>query len=291
MGIFYGIFSFLTFALSALGLVWPVFLYGLISHFIVWVLCAIHTVNCRHQYPQYVQWAEEDEKDRSKLVHQESFRRQNRYWCFWNYIPLMGGFSTYFMGARMHKPILKWIGALSTILVALLYFYLTMLAQVSSGVLTAMALVIAYSSICIHPLLAGYYFEEYLDAAAVQWTEDIEEYPQLEGRSWRVRNSLWQVLTCIPHFGSLGLFWAGITRENGKVLFLASVLCILDVACLAVPGMIMGNPALLQAQPMMEGVAAGINALWIFMYTWIIFTGAMIRQEMLRVRAIQEMQF
>lgn len=290
LGIFYGLSSFLTFVVSALGLVWPVLLYGLISHAVVWVLCTIHTLNCRQQFRQYVQWAEEDQ-NRHALVYQESFRRHNRYWCFWDCIPLMGGFATYFMGARMNKPVLKWVGALSTLLVAGLVFYLTMLAQVTSGVLTVLCLVIAYSGVCIHPLLAYYFFEDYLDVAAARWEEDIAEYPQMESRSWRIRNSLWQVLTCVPYFGSLGLFWAGITRENGKVLLKASILFILEIACLAVPGVIMGNESLLQTMPAMEGVAAAVNTLWIFVYALIIFTGACIRQQMLRIRAIQEMRF
>lgn len=290
LGIFYGISSFVTFAVSAMGLVWPVLLYGLISHAIVWVLCTIHTLNCRQQYRQYARWVEED-KVRSELVKQESFRRQNKYWCFWDCIPLMGGLSTCFMGARMKKPVLKWIGALSTVLVAAMVFCLTMQEQVTSGVLTVVCLVIAYTSICMHPLIAYYYFEDYLDAAAAQWEEDIQEYPQIANRSWRVRNSLWQVLTCVPYFGSLGLFWAGITRESGKVLLNASLLFILEAACLAVPGMLMGNEALLQSYPALEGVAAGINTLWFFVYALIVFTGAFIRQEMLRIRAIQEYRF
>ena len=166
-----------------------------------------------------------------------------------------------------------------------------MLEQVTSGVLTTVALVIAYCSICVHPLLFGYFFEDYLDVSAAQWEEDLVEYPQIEKRSWRIRNSLWQVLTCVPFFGSLGLFWVGITRESGKVLLTASILCVLEAACLTVPSMIMGNEALLQAQPMMEGVAASINAIWVFVYALIVFTGAVIRQEMLRIRAEQEMQF
>lgn len=290
LGIFYGISSFLTFVVSALGLVWPILLYGLISHAIVWVLCTIHTLNCRQQFRQYVQWAEEDKK-RPKLVYQESFRRHNKYWCFWDCIPLMGGFATYFMGARMNKPVLKWVGVLSTLLVAGLMFYLTMLEQVTSGVLTVLCLVIAYSSICIHPLIAYCFFEDYLDVAAAVWEEDIAEYPKMERRRWRVRNSLWQVLTCVPYFGSLGLFWAGITRENGSVLLRALILFVLELACLAVPGAIMGNEALLQAMPAMEGVAAAVNAVWIFVYALIVFTGASIRQEMLRIRAEQEMRF
>ena len=290
LGIFYGISSLVTFVVSALGLVWPVLLYGLVSHAIVWVLCTIHTFNCRQQYQQYAQWVAEDEK-RLELVKQEPFRRRNLYWCFWDCIPLMGGFATFHIGAKLNKPILKWFGVISTLVVMGLYFYLTMLEQVTSGVLTTAGLVIAYCSICVHPLLFGYFFEDYLDVSAAQWEEDVAEYPQMESRSWRVRNSLWQVLTCVPFFGSLGLFWAGITRESGRVLLAASVLCVLEVACLAAPGAIMGNEALLQAIPIMEGVAAGINALWIFAYALIVFTGAVIRQEMLRIRAIQEMQF
>ena len=290
LGIFYGISSLVTFIISALGLAWPVLLYGLISHAIVWVLCTIHTLGCRQQYPQYAQWAQEDQ-NRSALTAQPSFRLRNSFWTFWDYIPLMGGFATYFMGAKMGNKKLQWFGALSTLVVAGLFFYLTMLEQVTSSVLIAISIVIAYCSICIHPLIAVYYFEDYLDVAAAQWEEDVQEYPQMENRSWRISNSFWQILTCIPSFGSLGLFWAGITRENGWVLLRACVLCLLEVGCLAVPSVIMGNEALLQAQPVMEGVAAGINALGIFVYALVVFTGALIRQDMLRIRAEQEMRF
>lgn len=290
LGIYYGISSLVTFIISALGLVWPVLLYGLISHLIVWVLCTFHTLNCRQQYQQYAQWAEEDQK-RSALTAKSSFRLRNSCWTFWDYIPLMGGFATYFIGAKMDNKKLQWFGALSTLVVAGLFFYLTMLEQVTSSLLIAISIVIAYCSICIHPLIAFYYFEDYLDVAAARWEEDIREYPQLENRSWRLSNSLWQILTLIPSFGALGHFWAGITRENGRVLTFACVLCILEVGCLAVPSVIMGNEALLQAQPVMEGVAAGINALGIFVYALVVFTGGLIRQDMLCIRAEQEMRF
>lgn len=290
LGIFYGVASFATFVVSALGLVWPILLYGLISHAIVWVLCAFHTLNCRQQYPQLVQWAEEDIK-RSQLVTQDAFRMRNKYWTFWNYIPLWGGFSTCFMGVKMKNPILKWAGILSTLLVAGLLFYVTMQEQVTSGVLTVICLIVAYSSICIHPILAFFYFEDYLDAVAEQWEEDVAEYPQLESRVWRTNNSLWQIITFMPIFGSLGLFWAGITRESGKVLLRASILCVLEAACLMAPAAIIGNEALLQAMPYMAGVAAGINAMRLFVYALIVFTGACIHQEMLRIRAIQEIRF
>ncbi len=290
LGIFYGISSLVTFIISALGLVWPVLLYGLISHFVVWVLCTIHTLNCRQQYQQYAQWALEDQK-RSELTARPSFRLRNAYWSFWDYIPLMGGFATYFMGAKMGNKKLQWFGALSTLVVAGLFFYLTMLEQVTSSLLIAISVVVAYCSICVHPLIAVYYFEDYLDAAAARWEEDVQEHPQMENKSWRTSNSFWQILTWIPSFGSLGLFWAGITRENGKMLLRACVLFLLEVSCLAVPSVIMGNEALLQAQPVMEGVAAGINALGIFVYALVVFTGALIRQDMLCIRAEQEMNF
>ncbi len=291
MGVFYGISSLVTFIISMLGLVWPILLYGFISHLIVWVLCTFHALNARHQYQQFAQWEFEDEKGRSQLVYQESFRRQCKYWCFWDCIPLLGGLATYILGKKMKKPAIKWIGILSTLLVVGLYFYLTMFEQVTSGVLAVMALVIAYCSICVHPLLFGYYFEEYMDASAAQWEEDIREYPQIEDRSWRIRNSIWQVLTCVPFFGTLGLYWAGITRENGKVLLKATILLFLEVVCLAGPSAIAGNAQLIQAYPFMEGVAVGLSSLWIFAYALIVFTGACIRQEMLRIRAIQEIQF
>lgn len=290
LGIFYGISSLITFIISALGLVWPVLFNALISHFIVWALCTIHTLNCREQYQQYAQWAEEDQ-NRSELTQQPSFRLHNAYWTFWDYIPLMGGFATCFMGAKMGNKKLQWFGALSTLVVAGLFFYLTMLEQVTSALLIAICVVVAYCSICIHPLIAVYYFEDYLDAAAAQWEADVREYPQLENRSWRMSNSFWQLFTLIPSFGSIGLFWAGITRENGKVLLRACILCILEVGFLAVPSVIMGNEALLQAMPVMEGVAAGINALGIFIYALVVFTGALIRQDMLCIRAQQEMEF
>lgn len=291
LGVFYGISSLVTFIISALGLVWPMLLYGIITHLIVWVLCTFHTLNCREKYIQAAKWAEEDEKDRSPLVKDDSFRMSNNYWRLWNWVPLLGGFSTYFMGERLKKPVFKWVGALSTILVAGLLFYLTTQERIESGVLTVICLVIAYCSICVHPLLAYFYFEDYLDAAAETFAADTQEYPQMANQSWRVRNSVWQIATCMPYFGSLGLFWAGITRESGKVLLKASILCILEVACLAAPFVVLGNEAILQAVPMAESLVPGINAIWIFVYALVMFTGASIRREMLLIRAEQELEF
>lgn len=291
MGIFYGVSSLATFVAIALGLIWvQIFVYALITHVIVWMLCTIHTLNCRQQYQQLAQWEAEDKK-REALAEDTSFRLRNSAWTIWNYIPLMGGFSTMLLGRMLDNKKLIWAGALSTLAVAAFAFYLVMIGGVTGPVLFAISAVLVYCSLCAHPLLAYFFYEDYMDAAARGFNELIADFPQLEDKKWRFTNSLWQVLTLIPSFGSMGLFWVGITREDKATIWKACGTLLLEMACLAIPTILLGNAALLEAMPIMKGIADGISALGIFVYALVVFTGATIRTEMLCIRAEQEMDF
>ncbi len=287
LGIFFGIASLLTFAVSLLGLVWPRLFYGLITHAIAWALCAINTLNCRQQYWQLVEWEEEDAKP-DELVNSRSFRLRNALFALWNVIPFLGGYSTFMLGRKMNNTALKWAGIGSTVISVAVVMTLLLMGQTTSNLPISIALFWGYCSYCIHPLLAGYFFPEYLKEAATQWREDVEHYPQMERAKWRICHSLWQILTVIPYFGSIGLFIIGIMRESGKVLLGASVLCVLEFACIAVPPMVLENQALLQAYPFLAEVAAGLSVFWFVAYSLNIFYGALIRRDMLCRRAQQE---
>lgn len=284
LGLFFGAVSLFSFIVGVMGIVFQPLFYALVLQLGCWTMCIIQTLRIRQQYLQYLEWAQEDlAESREPMVFRKKWRLHNSLWCFWDCIPLLGGLATYFMGRRMSNKLLKWAGLGSVALVFALLVYFSVSVEISK-LMTAVIIIVAYASICIHPLLAGFYFEEYLDATAEIWKADFEEYPLMDKASWRVKNSLWQIITCIPYVSSLGLFFVGIHRESGKVLLGASLLCIAEMVCVAGPAMLMENEAL-KAWPLLEGVAYTVGMLWFFVYALIIFYGAAIRWDMLRARA------
>lgn len=285
LGLFFGAISMVTFIVGAMGLVFRPLFYALILNLGGWAMCTMQMLRLRQQYQQYLEWAQEDAAEtRDPMVFQKKWRLRNTLWCFWDCIPLLGGLATYFMGRRMENKLLKWAGVGSIAVVLALFVYVSVSAEISN-LMIAVIIIVAYASICIHPLLAGFYFEEYLDATAEIWKTDFAEYPLMDKTAWRVKNSLWQIITCIPYVSSLGLFFVGIHRESGKVLLGASLLCVAEMVCVAGPPALLENQALLQAWPMLERLAATVGILWIFVYALIIFYGAAIRWDMLRARA------
>lgn len=284
LGFFFGAISLGSFIIGVMGVAFNPLFYVLILQLGCWTMCVMQTLRIRQQYLQYLEWEQEDqEKRRDPMVFQKKWRRFNSLWCLWDCIPLLGGLATYFMGRRMENKILKWIGLGSIAVVLALFVYSSVSVQISN-LMIAVIIIVAYASVCIHPLLAGFYFEEYLDATAEMWNSDFEEYPQMNETSWRVRNSLWQIITFIPYISSLGLFFVGIHRESGKVLLGASLLCIAEMVCVAGPTILIENEAL-KAWPLVEGVAYTLGVLWLLVYGLIIFYGASIRWDMLRTRA------
>lgn len=288
LGLFFGALSLITFIIGAMGLVFRPLFYALVLNLGGWAMCIMQMLRLRQQYQQYLEWAQEDaEKERDPMVFQKSWRWRNALWCFWDCIPLLGGLATYFMGRRMENKPLKWFAVLSTLSILALFVYFSMMlvaGQALSNFVAALAIIVVFSCVCVHPLLAGFFFEDYLDATAAMWKEDGSDYPQMMTTSWRVKNSLWQMLTCIPYVGSLGLFFVGIGRESGKVLLGASVLCVAEMACVAGPSILLETEAL-QAWPMLEGLADTIGILWFLAYILIVFYGTVIHWDMLRAKA------
>jgi len=288
MGIFYAVTSLVTFALIAMGLVYfPLFLAGIL-HIVAWLLCIVQTLQCRKQYLQYVEWKQEDPSDRSKLTEDKSWRRRVSFGCLWTAIPLFGGLGTCFIGRRMDNRKLQWFGALSVVAVIASYLYISTLlmnGMTPDQLTVAIGIVLLYTLLCIHPLLVGYYYEDYLDATALIWEADEEEFPVMMDAKWRSKGSLWQILTCIPSLGSLGLFWVAFQRQSGRTLLGAALFCILEMGCIMLPSVLTENAALMTAYPVLKGLAAAIGTLWFVAYVLNIFYGTLIRWDMLRLRA------
>lgn len=289
LGLFFGAVSVVTFIAVVMGLVFQPLFYALILHLGCWAMCVIQTLRLRQQYLQYLEWAiEDEEKKRDPLVFKKSWRRRNALWCLWDCVPFMGGLATYFMGRRLENRKLMWVGVgsfLLTVVAVVAAGVLPQVDQTTGAILIAAVIILAYSTVCVHPLLSGYYFEEYLDATAAMWNEDLADYPVMKQIGWRVKNSLWQIATFIPYLGTFGLLFVGLHRENGKVLLKASLLCVAELICLAGPSMLMGNAELLQAYPMLVHAASTVSVLWVFVYLLMVFFGAVIRWDMLRERA------
>lgn len=289
LGLFFGAVSLLSFVIGAMGMVFSPLLYAFGLHLGCWVMCLIQTLRLRQQYLQHLEWElEETEQRRDPIVFRKNWRLRNALWCVWDCIPLLGGLATYFMGRRLENRKLQWLGVGSFLLVLVMVVVGGLLSEAdrtAGAVLLVLAVILGYSTICIHPLLAGFYFEDYLDATAAMWNEDMNDYPVMEKTGWRVKNSLWQIATCIPYAGTFGLLFVGLHRENGKVLLGASVLCIAELICLTGPSFLLGNAELLKAYPILENMASVIGILWFFVYALMIFYGAVIRWDMLRERA------
>lgn len=289
LALIFGVMSLLSAIACIMGIVYRPLFYSVVLHLGCWALCAMYTLGLRKQYLQHLQWEQEDApKERSRLVFQKSWRRRNALWCLWGCIPLLGGLATYFVGRRIGNKKLKWFGIGSNVVVFTVFVALGMLPQLgktATAILMALIILLVYSCICVHLLLAGCYFEDYLDATAKMWEEDLGDYPIMADSRWRIKNSLWQLVTCIPYFGTMGLFYVGTNRQNGKVQLGALLLLAADVFCVAMPSVLMGNEALVKAWPNVEVLAGTIGMLWLFVYALIIFFGAVIRWDMLWLKA------
>lgn len=289
LGLFFGVMSLLSAILSIMGLVYRPLYYLLVLHLGCWALCAMYTLRLKRKYLQVMQWQREDDpKERNPLVFQKSWRRRNALWRIWACIPLLGGLSTYFVGRRIGNEKLKWVGIGSNVVVFAVFVGLGImpeLGKTATNVLMALLIALVYSCICVHLLLSSCYFEDYLDATAKMWEEDFRDYPVMGDTRWRIKNSLWQLITCIPYFGTMGLFYVGAHRQNGKVQMGALLLFVADMFCVVAPTVLMENEALVKAWPKVEVLAGTIGMLWIFVYALIIFFGAVIRWDMLWIRA------
>lgn len=289
LGIFSGVMSLLSVLVSIMGLVYRPLYYAIVLHIGSWALCVMYTLKLRRKYLQVMQWQREDAtEERSPLVFQKSFRLRNSLWRFWSCIPLLGGLSTYFMGRRLGHKKLKWVGIGSNLIVLTVFVALGImprLGKTAGNVLMVLMILLVYSCICGHLLLSSCYFEDYLDATAKMWEEDFRDYPVMEDTGWRIKNSLWQIITCIPYIGTMGLFYVGAHRQNGKVQLGALLLLAADMFCVVAPTILMENEALVKAWPNVEVLAGTIGMLWIFVYALIIFFGAVIRWDMLWIKA------
>jgi len=288
MGIFYAVTSLLTFALVAMGAVYfPLFLAGIL-HIVAWLLCIVQTLQCRKQYLQYVEWKQEDPSDRSKLTEDKSWRRRVSFGCLWTAIPLFGGLGTCFIGRRMDNRKLQWFGALSVVAVIASYLYISTLlmnGMIPDKLTVAIGIVLLYSLLCIHPLLVGYYYEDYLDATALIWEADEKEFPVMMDPAWRRKGSLWQIATCIPSVGSLGLFWVAFQRQSGRTLLGAALLCAFEMGCIMSPSILTDHAELMAAHPVLSALITTFSSLWFLAYVLNIFYGTLIRWDMLRLRA------
>lgn len=289
LGLFYGVISIVTFIAGVMGIVYQPLLCVLLLHIGTWALCVLQIFRLRKKYQQLLEWAQEDDEERrNTLIYQKSWRVRNSLWCVWSCIPLLGGLGTYFLGRRIDSGKLRLFGIVAILFSLALYVCVNLLLisdQPITTLLVALAIIIAYPCLCIHPMLAVLFYEEYMDCTANMWEEDFSDYPVMSGMGWRIKNSLWQAVTFLPYVGTMGLFYVGLQRESGKVLLGASLLCIAEMACVAGPAVLIQNEAWVAAWPMLKGIAAIVSALWFFVYILVVFYAMTIRWDMLRLRA------
>ncbi len=288
LGYFFGALSIVSLVLVLLGTLYYPLFYCVTLHIGAWVLCLMRAIKLRKRYQQYLEWAQEDEdQERNALVFDEQWRRLNGLWRIWSCIPLLGGLGTYYAARKIGNRALKlfsvcWVIYGLAIFVAV---NMLMIAQVDMTLFVmSAAIFLIYPCICVPPLVTGLFYEDYLNAAAQMNAADMAEYPVMQSVGWRIKNSLWQALTFVPYIGTMGLFFVGIHRNNGKVLLWASVLCLSEMACIAGPSFLLGL-APLQGLPMLSGIAGLLGMLWFFVYIMVIYYGTLIRYDMLWERA------
>lgn len=287
MGIFHGSVSLVTFVLMAMGLVYFPLFFAVLLHVVAWMLCVVQTFQCRNQYLQYVEWMQEDSNSNAYLSD-SGWRRKNSLGCLWAAIPLFGGLGVCFMGRRMDSRKLQWFGILSVLAVVAGYLYISALLinELPITRLTiALGIILFYLVLCVPPLVAGYFYEDYLNATAQLWEADAQAFPVMMDPAWRRKGSLWQIATCIPSVGSLGLFWVAFQRQSGRTLLGAALLCAFEMGCIMSPSILTDHAELMAAHPVLSALITTFSSLWFLAYVLNIFYGTLIRWDMLRLRA------
>ncbi len=207
----------------------------------IYLACIVHTMLAREDYLKYMEQAVCPYRSDPALFSDRTWKRDNQLWLVMCFIPLFNGIALHFVGWRVKKKRIAWVGII-LILVSLLLF-ITMQCFYSYGnsfsyaigsiirdssnfpvalwliegnsVTTGMFLLIVHFT---GILLAFMFRQDYLHSVAQQWLEDTQASPNYANREWRRANSGWQIWTFLPLIGGIGTFRGGMLSKNKRLI-------------------------------------------------------------------------
>lgn len=220
--------------------------------FFIYLACIVHTLSARKNYLKYMEQVVQPYRVDPAIVSDCGWRRRNQLWLAMSFIPSFNGLAVHFAGRRMKKKRLEWLGLLLLLLSFLLFaamqllygdiftfsyaiscslsdpsIFFEELSWISGGSVTAwMFLFIVYVA---GILLAFMYRRDYLLSVADQWAEDIQVSPNYADRKWRKANSGWQIWSCLPFVGGVGLIRGGVAAGKKKVTCYGVLLLVLNL--------------------------------------------------------------
>lgn len=257
---------------------------------LTWVVCLIHTAVCSRQYYQYLALNRGQEQPHP-LMARFSWWLGRQLWLAWCFFPWTGGLSLCYAGHRMGDPKLSRWGRIS-IGVSLGFYLLTTAASLYSYTwnryLTEVAVVVSVLVAMLTLLEALLIREDYLHFRAEEWERDLEKYPQLSKRSWRRSNSLWQLWTCLPYLGGIGVILAGRKCRDRKLSRTGFVFMILSVLAMLFPSVMdirFGGLAYGFSYEIRQLITLTTDWLLPLLWICIFYYGTRIRWDVLRGRA------
>lgn len=200
---------------------------------VLWISCLVHTMALSNQYLQFLALRQSASPERDPLTADKHWRQENLYWMIWSFLPLLGGFSTWTIGRRLKKRGVALLGLLSMLVVAALYIlelvdYWFYDAFVEMYKFLETTVYSAVSFWVINLIVSFLYREDYLDLRVAAWKKDTRSLPKLLERSWRLRNSLWQIWTLFPVVGGIGISIAGVRGRNRKHAVAGLIFCLIS---------------------------------------------------------------
>lgn len=221
--------------------------------FFIYLACIVHTLSARKNYLKYMEQVVQPYRVDPAIVSDCGWRRRNQLWLAMSFIPSFNGLALHFAGRRMKKKRLEWRGLLLLLLSFLLFVAMQLLyddyfatfsnvisrslrnpsiffenlCRISGGSVTAgMFLFIVYVA---GILLAFMYRRDYLLSVADQWAEDIQVSSNYADGKWRRANSGWQIWSCLPFVGGVGLIRGGVVAGKKKVTCYGVLLLVLNL--------------------------------------------------------------
>lgn len=192
---------------------------------ILYIACLVHSLASLPAYLRYMRDAVLPHRREHPLLASRRWRLGHELWLLWAPVPILGGGALVYAGRKLGNRPLR-LGGLVMILLSLLYWMLPKLGYLAAA-LRGENLVYTSHFLFEHPiftlsdfliyflvplclLLALYYRRDVLDVLAPQWETDCRAFPHYEGLGWRLRHSLWQLLSLLPAVCGIGLLRGGI---------------------------------------------------------------------------------
>lgn len=257
----------------------------------MWFVCLIHTLCSAKQYFRYLALRQESQPQPEPLPEQKGWAFREQLWVALGCVPFVGGLALHYAGGTVGNKNWKKAGLISLIIGIVLYLCMFLLPERSyllGRYVGGMAWNLMYILTLLTFLAAILIRPQWLQERVKLWNRDTRKQPNLAQRKWCRRNSRWQLWTCVPYFGGVGIVLAGNGARSRALMARGCVLLALSGASVVLTALLDTRAgglgyylpyAVRETINYLLGLAP--TALWIGS----VYYGCLIRWEALRLRA------